>query len=511
MKILKVDTDTEEKILCGLILSDSFCMKILPMITTDVLKIKYSATVVKWIREFYENHKKAPKSTMQQIYSVKKDLTQPDEYGLIGMFIQSLSDRTELNAFNFDYFAEKAVRYIKTVSLKKTVEMVDYLLGENKVEEAEEFFIKSGRQTLEETSEWVTPLRESEVINYFIKKDEDVIFTPFGALGNLIGPLSREWYVVFSAGFKRGKTWLLWEFCVQALIQQVPTVMFSFEMGVQQQKERLYKVLCGGDGYHKEVLIPVLDCYRNQDQSCTDPNRCNRIKLSAKPKEPIPGYKVCTLCRENNPQMFIPVVYYERRKKEFDMNTVLQKVRASKYSFGELLKIKSFPMGSGATVSQIEKSLDYLETTEGFTPSLLIYDYLDIAGKENNRDVGRDVINNHMIAMKGMAQRRKVLLLTCTQVNRGGLGVRDLGEENTADDIRKLAHPDVYGVLNVTPEEKRRGMARFAVLDHRHRFCDPQRQALILQQLKWGQPMLDSELVYHTLVEDGGEDSDEES
>jgi len=50
-------------------------------------------------------------------------------------------------------------------------------------------------------------------------------------------------------------------------------------------------------------------------------------------------------------------------------------------------------------------------------------------------------------------------------------------------------------VLNQTPVEKREGIMRLGIIAHRHEEFDEFTQVQVLQQLKIGQPYLDSEVL----------------
>ena len=69
-------------------------------------------------------------------------------------------------------------------------------------------------------------------------------------------------------------------------------------------------------------------------------------------------------------------------------------------------------------------------------------------------------------------------------------------EDDTSEDIRKLAHIDVCISMNQTRLEKRKKCYRLGLLAHRHRNFDVNTNALVLWQLQLGQIMMDSTTVF---------------
>ena len=64
---------------------------------------------------------------------------------------------------------------------------------------------------------------------------------------------------------------------------------------------------------------------------------------------------------------------------------------------------------------------------------------------------------------------------------------------HTSEDIRKIAHGDLWIALNQTPWEKKAGVIRFGVIAHRHKEFLETESVTVLQNLSQGQVLLDSE------------------
>lgn len=70
-----------------------------------------------------------------------------------------------------------------------------------------------------------------------------------------------------------------------------------------------------------------------------------------------------------------------------------------------------------------------------------------------------------------------------------------MDETDTSEDIRKMAHVDIWAALNQLSSEKRDKCARIGLVAHRHRDFDKTKQAMILQDIDTGQFVLDSEII----------------
>ena len=89
-----------------------------------------------------------------------------------------------------------------------------------------------------------------------------------------------------------------------------------------------------------------------------------------------------------------------------------------------------------------------------------------------------------------------MLQFGATQASRASLKKYLMEEEDTTEDIRKLAHIDALFALNQSREEKRAGIMRLGALVHRHRKFDINVNAMMLTQFDVGQVILDSEKIY---------------
>jgi replicative DNA helicase len=115
------------------------------------------------------------------------------------------------------------------------------------------------------------------------------------------------------------------------------------------------------------------------------------------------------------------------------------------------LVIKEFPTGV-ATVSTIRSLLSQLQNFEGFTPDLLIVDYLELLGTSRE---GPEYQIQEMLAreLRGLAVEHNMLVWTATQTNRQGARVNVITDAELGDSYGKFRTVDYALSLNQTEEE----------------------------------------------------------
>lgn len=118
---------------------------------------------------------------------------------------------------------------------------------------------------------------------------------------------------------------------------------------------------------------------------------------------------------------------------------------------GGQLVIKEFPTGV-ATVSTIRSLLSQLQNFEGFTPDLLIVDYLELLGTTRE---GPEYQIQELIAreLRGLAVEHKMLVWTATQTNRQGARVNVITDAELGDSYGKFRTVDYALSLNQSEEE----------------------------------------------------------
>lgn len=141
------------------------------------------------------------------------------------------------------------------------------------------------------------------------------------------------------------------------------------------------------------------------------------------------------------------------------------------------------------TVESLETKLDDL-VHDGFVPDVIIIDYADIMMPSDRNSELRNQLDGIWKRLRAMAQKRKAVVFTASQTNRGAIS-REVEAEDVAEDIRKLAHVTSMVSISKTKYCKEHSLAIYSQLAVRE--GEPEmRKVIATQCLTLGRPVLDS-------------------
>ena len=494
-----IDNTIEHQITTAMIISNRFASEVNAVFNPEYIRNTFSRIICVWCTDYFNKYKEAPGLHIKDIYMVEKDsgMAKADAE-LIGDFLKKLSDQySEGQGVNADYIRDRAFEYFRKRELEIRIEQAQKFLLVGKVEEAGEAFAKY-KKIAYQTSGWFNPFDHKEMLEVFIDNDEGVFRYP-GALGRVVGPIERDWFVAILAPFKKGKSFFLQETAVCAVFQGLRVIFISLEMKKKNLKERFYKRLTAfGSRTGEDVfLIPVFDCEHNQDGSCTNPKRTNKLPLvdgdGIIPSYDVNNlYRVCTYCREHMIPDYRMTIWYETvEAPQFSLKDVRHHLDGTLIQYGDMIRFISYPRFL-AGIDDIRRDLQILEQHEGFIPDIIIIDYADILkmGKGEKRNEIDDVWKR----LASMAAERHCIVFTASQGTRGSIYKSDMSQDDLAEWIGKLGHVDIFMGLNQSPKEKENKIIRVNVLVHRHKEADEKVSATLLQQLELGQFAMDSEI-----------------
>ncbi|MBU0778312.1 hypothetical protein KKH23_10095 [Patescibacteria group bacterium] len=497
-----IDNKIEKKIVTGMITNSEFCTSIQKMIKEQYFQIDYARTTVGWIQDYFKHYKKAPGKHIQDIYKGTKDSLNEAEATLIGKFLSELSEAYETKSdFNHEYLLDQTRDYFRERSLSILSEKVQAKLLRGRIDQAE-LEVKNFNRVVKELGTWFNPFEKSEIYKIF-SEENDFMFNLPDELGKLSGNLEREWLIAFMGPMKRGKSFMLEEFAVLGLSSRLKVVIFSLEMSKKEMSKRIHKRITAMSAKSGLVSWPVFDCERNQDNTCKRPERtCS--KGVKDPGDSLPvfketkGYKPCTACLlrdKDNPNEgdYRQAIWkiWKDQKESIDPKIVLKKAKDFERLYGDNFRCKAYPSFT-ATFDDVISDLDDLWYTEGFVPDIICIDSIDIMAPQGNDNLSeRGQIDWAWKRAKGLAGERHCLVATVLQSNRASITQKSVQQDNTSEDIRKLAHVDVMFGLNQTPDEKKIGVMRVSIIAHRHEGFQFGREVKVLQSLEIGQPVLE--------------------
>jgi hypothetical protein len=513
----KIDTEIEKRIVTGMIVSSQYMKEIYPLIDLAYFQNSYTQKIAAWCIDYYEYYESTPFDTIQDIFENETPSLSEEDAELIRTLLSDISKKYQVEeGINVPYLVDRTEEFCKMRELEITAGNIQVLLKKGDLAGAEKQ-IDSFRKVQRITSDWVNPFDEEEVYEVFEDAGSEFFKFP-GVLGDMLGEFERGWLIGISGPFKAGKTWLAMEFAVIAILSGLRVAFFSLEMTNRQIKERFYKRFTAAGKKEDDYIYPIFDCYKNQDGSCSLERRSQSLSLmdaegTVPEYDQENPYRPCTACRDlpNRPR------FYEARR-EYEATTwyeTLYRPELSPYEaeramsgfrtqYGDLFRVKSYPRFS-ANIADIKRDLDLLEHTDEFIPDVIIVDYADILKPEDTATSGIEKEDRSWIALAQIAMERHALVVAPTQVKIDALEANIIKVTHMARWVGKLGHVDVMLTHNQKEEEKRIGKARIGVIAHRHKEFHPGFTVTILQQLKLGQPNLDSEIVIERRREENNE------
>ncbi len=116
MRHTKPDMDIEEQLLIGLITSDNFVKKILPVFEYDYLDLETVRKLAKGAIEYHKAYGKAPGLHIQDIFNVMKRNLSEEEADWMERFLVKLDSRAEKSGgFNEEYLFNNCMKYFGLV------------------------------------------------------------------------------------------------------------------------------------------------------------------------------------------------------------------------------------------------------------------------------------------------------------------------------------------------------------------------------------------------------------
>lgn len=145
----------------------------------------------------------------------------------------------------------------------------------------------------------------------------------------------------------------------------------------------------------------------------------------------------------------------------FDLQGSIHTVNTAITKFAEnsgKLMIHEFPSGS-MTVGDASRLIEAYRA-RGVIFDMLVVDYADLMAPERVTDSTTENSKSVYVALRGLAFRENIAVLTATQTNREGAKSAVIKMEHVAEDFNKIRIADVVISINKTEEERAANEAR---------------------------------------------------
>ena len=221
IKVEKLDTKKEERVLLSMVVSTEFLNRMLSHIDITLFSSRASKTIVKWCTSYFEKYEKAPGNDLNVIYENSElELNDTDRQYIAGLLgkIGELSKTVDSESFNIEYQVDQAYEYFRSRKLDKLVSKVQNDLMSGKVDSAEDQVVQY-MAVEKETSTGIDLFRDLERLKVMGLDEGTILFQPPGAFGEMTGPVRREDFIMFLASAKAGKS---------TMVQQMGDVGFCW-------------------------------------------------------------------------------------------------------------------------------------------------------------------------------------------------------------------------------------------------------------------------------------------
>lgn len=508
IRIRKMGKPIEKKIAMGLIVSSRFIRDIQPIYKSSYIDIPYVRTLAKWCFKYYKRYGKSPKKHIQDIYqrNRRKGLIKDEQADLMGEFLHNLSKKYESKKrINVDLYLDQVEEYFAEKSMEALKEDItgEMALG-NRLEA--EAIIARYRAPSRPQSTGINPFTNPKAMRQAFETQGESLFTLPGPLGYLLNThLVREGFIGLMGPEKRGKSFWLQELAKRAIRAENNVAFFGAgDMSENEYTIRWAVSLSGRSNlerYCGRLKVPVLDCARNQDDSCHKKERaspCGLEEGNGNEDEDDRGvsdeYKACTWCAKRSYGRFKSAVHYEIREKVSPLEwkeaykacrPIRKRMRSRDF------KLVCYPNDT-LSVNGIESQLDIWESNEGFTPDIIFVDYADILAPDPGIKDTREQQNKIWKQLRSLSQKKHCLVVTATQTDAKSYDAALLRMGHFSEDKRKYAHVTGMIGLNQTEEEKEEGIMRINWVVLRGGEYKVSNVVNVLQCLQIGKPLISS-------------------
>lgn len=515
----------ERKIVIGFIVSTEFIQRIRPIWEARFLESVTAQKLATWCIEHFDEFNEAPGKNIDAIYfdklkagDVTKDIAEDMED-----LLQGLSDEYE-ESFNAKFILKRAQRYFSERHLELHLSQVRDLKDSGKPEsiaEAERLAASYRGITFEvfDDQDLSDPSVLVKVESAFLAKSEPVVQYP-GALGDFWNhQLVRGGFIGILAREKLGKTFLLLDMGIRATRQKSKVAFFQAgDMTEAAQLLRVSSYLAKKPIHQKYcgvVYSPVLDCIRNQLDTCdkrerecdfgpfagsselTEKNLREKItqEMLIKAHKKDPDYATCRNCKEfYRKPLGVPWVKRSVVKDPVDAQEAVKSFQKFFVDGKKRLRISTHANGT-LSMERIDQILDRWYREDGFVADLILIDYADILETKKEKDF-RHKQNQIWRDGRRLSQERNALVVLPTQADAQSYKTTTLRLSNFSEDKRKYAHVTAMYGMNQDKEnvsrEKKLGVMRMNELVIREGSFDVTSQVTILQNLNLGRPYLGS-------------------
>ncbi len=428
MLVEKKDGGVEKLIVTALITSKDVLSQIAPLWQKQGLfKNQWCNLVGGWCVRHYLRYNEPPGKNIESIYERwASNGADKATAGLVERFISGLSGEYKSRAKSLDtkYILDTAEDYFNKVQLAKFKETLEEDLDDGKTAEAIKRVHSFVPLKMGESATVNVLTDSAAIIRAFEAKPEPIIQYK-GSLGQFFDTaFALDSLVAFVGPEKSGKSFVLLDIAWRSMMQRNKTAMFII-----------------GDMSEEQVMLRFM------------------VRASCRPLRPT---------RKGRPVRYPTSISHDPESKyaeiEHDEREYADELdwRVSKKAMEKIIQTKvksndpylrlSCHPGGGLNIFGVESILAQWDR-QGWSPNVVVIDYADNLAPIDGKVETRHQVDATWMAMKGISQKRKCLVVTATQSNAAGYGAYLLTKKHFSESKRKNAHVTAMIGINQHEEE----------------------------------------------------------
>lgn len=505
-------TFIERRIVIGLITSEKFIREMLPHYDNNLLKDDAARIIADWCIRHYQIHSQPPLENIELVFDKhsRRGKLGQDQIEDIADILEDLSDEYEEQDNDVEVLITETLKYFDENRLIRLAEDIKAEAERGNLQEANTLLAGSKQIQRIATADCNFFLDDAKHTQEIFESVPNPIIEYPGKLGQLWNRhFVRGGFVGLLGPEKTGKTWWLMDIAFQAQKSGRKVAFFAAgDMNREEMELRKYIYMAKRSNekeYCKELMIPVIDCFWNQNGSCPKAPGAYPIR-SENPIRIRDLSKIYTTAFEEFEDEHVTCIEC-MGKKEFkgapwfklrgpaDPLT-WKEAYTTERKFAKRWRKSGWNFMDYPADTLSPRMIDNQLTIwheNGFTPDVILIDYPDIMTIDDE-DVRLDYRHRENMKWKkirAMAHKWNCLVVAPTQADAAAYGQDWIDLSNYSEDKRKYSHTTAFFGLNQTDSEAELGIFRINQLIVRSGRRG-NHYATICQRLEMGRPFLGS-------------------